>query len=193
MTTNRTGSPLRAILTTALLSSLALAATPAVALGPCEAAMQRASARHGVPLAILYAVGMTETGGAGYLKPYAMNAAGTSYIASSLPEALRKLDEYRARGITLVDLGCMQINYRWHGDKFANPTQMFEPERNVDYAARFLAELKQRHGNWTMAAARYNAGPDNDPAQKRYVCAVIRNLVRSGFGSWTAQSQAFCA
>lgn len=193
MTKDRTRSRLSVILTTAILSSLTVAVTPAFALGPCEAAMQRASARHGVPLAILYAVGMTETGGAGYLKPYAMNAAGKSYIATSAAEGLRKLEEYRAQGVTLVDLGCMQINYRWHGEKFASPAQMFEPERNVDYAARFLAELKQRHGNWTMAAARYNAGPDNDPAQKRYVCAVIRNLVRSGFGSWTPQSQAFCA
>ncbi|MBS9479329.1 lytic transglycosylase domain-containing protein [Ancylobacter radicis] len=182
---------LNAILTTALLSSLALV-TPAAALGPCEAAMQRASARHNVPLAILYAVGLTETGGAGHLKPYAMNAGGKSYIASSAAEGVRKLEEFRAGGVKLVDLGCMQINHHWHGEKFASPLQMFDPERNVDYAARFLAELKQRHGNWTMAAARYNAGPNNDPAQKRYVCAVIRNLVRSGFGSWTAQSQAFC-
>lgn len=162
-------------------------------LGVCEAAMARASTKYGVPLAILYAVGMTETGGNGTLQPLAMNAGGKSLVATSPADGVRKLAEFKARGVTLVDLGCMQINHRWHGDQFASVAEMFDPERNVDYAARFLAELRQRHGSWTMAAARYNAGPDNDPAQKRYVCAVIRNLVRSGFGSWTAQSRAFCA
>lgn len=163
-----------------------------VKLGVCEAAMARASAKYGVPLAILYAVGLTETGGNGTLQPLAMNAAGKSLVAASAADGARKLKEFNANGVRLVDLGCMQINHRWHGEQFASVAEMFDPERNVDYAARFLAELRQRHGNWTMAAARYNAGPNNDPAQKRYVCAVIRNLVRSGFGSWTAQSRAFC-
>ena len=70
--------------------------------------------------------------------------------------------------------------------------QMFEPAANVDYAARFLKELKAREGNWTMAVARYHAGPNNDPAQKRYVCRVIANMVATGFGAWTGQSRAFC-
>jgi len=69
---------------------------------------------------------------------------------------------------------------------------MFEPAANVEYAARFLKELKAREGNWTMAVARYHAGPDNDPAQKRYVCRVIANMVATGFGAWTSQSRAFC-
>ena len=43
-----------------------------------------------------------------------------------------------------------------------------------------------------MAVARYHAGPDNDPAQKRYVCRVIANMVATGFGAWTPQSRAFC-
>ena len=43
-----------------------------------------------------------------------------------------------------------------------------------------------------MAVARYHAGPDNDPAQKKYICRVIGNLVASGFGAWTPQAKAFC-
>lgn len=182
-----------ALLIAALTTSLGLAqAAPAAPLGRCEAAMERASARYGVPLAILYAVGLTETGGNGTLQPLAMNGGGESYVAASPVDGERKLGEFTRRGVTLVDLGCMQINYRWHGDQFASVAQMFDPERNVDYAARFLAQLKQQYGNWTMAAARYNAGPNNDPAQKRYVCAVIRNMVRSGFGNWTETSRRFC-
>ena len=69
---------------------------------------------------------------------------------------------------------------------------MLDPHKNVDYAARFLKELRKREGSWTLAVARYHAGPNNNPAQKRYVCAVITNMVATGFGAWTAQSQAFC-
>ena len=43
-----------------------------------------------------------------------------------------------------------------------------------------------------MAVARYHAGPDNDPAQKRYVCRVIANMVATGFGKWTGNARAFC-
>jgi soluble lytic murein transglycosylase-like protein len=44
-----------------------------------------------------------------------------------------------------------------------------------------------------MAVARYHAGPNNNPAQKRYICAVIRNLVATGFGAWTPEAKRFCA
>jgi soluble lytic murein transglycosylase-like protein len=69
---------------------------------------------------------------------------------------------------------------------------MFDPARNVRYAANFLKELRQREGSWTLAVARYNAGPNNEPAQKKYVCAVIRNMVASGMGRWTPNARAFC-
>ena len=43
-----------------------------------------------------------------------------------------------------------------------------------------------------MAVARYHAGPNNDPAQKRYVCRVITNMVATGFGRWTPEARQFC-
>ncbi len=69
---------------------------------------------------------------------------------------------------------------------------MFDPHKNVDYAARFLKDLRQSEGSWTLAVGRYNAGKNNDPAQKRYVCRVLGRLVESGFGAWTSRSTAFC-
>jgi soluble lytic murein transglycosylase-like protein len=43
-----------------------------------------------------------------------------------------------------------------------------------------------------MAVARYHAGPNNNPAQKRYVCRVITNMVATGFGQWTDEARRFC-
>lgn len=158
----------------------------------CEREMTQAAARHDVPLGVLYSVGLAETGRKGSLAPYALNIEGRAAFAASAGDALRLFEAARATGVKLIDLGCMQINHHYHGGEFPSPRAMLDPHRNVDYAARFLKELRQREGSWTMAVARYHAGPHNDPAQKRYVCRVIANMVASGFGAWTAQARRFC-
>lgn len=168
------------------------ASAPAHADAVCEKEMHAASRLHDVPLPILYAVGMTESGNKGSLHRFAMNIEGKSYFASSVADALSAFKTARAKGKKLIDVGCMQINHHFHGEKFKSVAQMFEPRANVEYAARFLSELRKREGSWTLAVARYHAGPNNNPAQKRYVCAVITNMVASGFGEWTTNSRRFC-
>src|SRR5690625_22135 len=165
---------------------------PAGAESICEREMTRAAAAYDVPLGVLYAVGMTESGRRGSLQPYAMNIEGRAHFAASAAEAVSEFRAARLQGRRLIDLGCMQINHHYHGEKFASVEAMLDPRLNVAYAASFLRELRAREGSWTMAVARYHAGPNNDPAQKRYVCAVIRNMVTSGFGAWTPDAKAFC-
>ncbi|MFK3667206.1 transglycosylase SLT domain-containing protein [Ochrobactrum teleogrylli] len=154
--------------------------------------MHRASARYDVPLGILYAVGLTETGRKNSLQPYAMNIEGRAEFLPSQVAALKRFTEVRAAGAKLIDLGCMQINYYYHGQEFPSVAAMLMPSLNVDYAARFLKQLHTREGNWTMAVARYHAGPNNNPAQKRYVCRVMANMVATGFGNWTPDAKIFC-
>jgi soluble lytic murein transglycosylase-like protein len=165
-----------------------LAQTP----NPCEAQMQGAAQRYNIPLAVFYAVGLLETGGKDGLRPYTMNIEGRPSFNETLPEALTAFEAARAKGAKLIDIGCMQINYRWHGEHFSSVSEMFDPAHNVDYAARFLRDLRAREGSWTLAVARYNAGPNNNAAQKVYVCGVIRRMVASGFGSWTDNARTFC-
>lgn len=145
-----------------------------------------------MPAGILYSVGLAETGRKGSLQPNALNIAGKPVFAQSAAEAVRLAEAARRDGIKLVDLGCMQINRHFHGSEFSSLDAMLDPHENVDYAARFLAKLHSRHETWSMAVARYHAGPDNDPAQKQYVCRVIANLAATGFGRWTPNARAFC-
>jgi soluble lytic murein transglycosylase-like protein len=158
----------------------------------CERQMQSAAVRYKVPLGVLYAVGMTETGRKGSLHPHALNVEGRTVFTSSPEEALAAFRQSSSQGAKLIDLGCMQINHHYHAKAFASVNEMLDPEANVAYAAQFLKHLRESEGSWTMAVARYHAGPNNNPAQKRYVCAVIRNLVASGFGAWTPEARAFC-
>jgi len=162
------------------------------ALGTCERQMAAAARKYGVPLGFLYAIGLTETGRKASLHPWALNIEGRTVFASSPAEALRIFRKARSEGRKLIDLGCMQINHHYHGGQFGSAREMLDPRRNVDYAARFLKRLYRKEGSWTLAAARYHAGPNNNAAQKRYVCVVIRNLVATGFGRWTASARAFC-
>lgn len=159
----------------------------------CEREMIRAARDHATPVAVLYAVALTETGQRGALHAYAMNVEGRPVFNASLNEALATFETSRTRGAKMIDVGCMQVNHHFHGRQFGSIAEMFDPKRNVDYAARFLRTLRAREGSWTAAVARYHAGPGNAPAQRRYVCAVIRNMVASGFGAWTPESRAFCA
>jgi soluble lytic murein transglycosylase-like protein len=179
-------------LAAAAIFSFSLSASAQASTNICEREMARASKTYQVPLSMLYAVGLTETGRRGSLQPYAMNIEGRAFFGANLSEALRRFEEARASGAKLIDIGCMQIDHHYHASHFASLADMFEPSRNVDYAAQFLQSLRAQEGSWTLAVARYHAGPDNNPAQKQYVCAVIANMVASGFGAWTANAKAFC-
>ncbi|MCY6382382.1 transglycosylase SLT domain-containing protein [Hoeflea prorocentri] len=177
---------------TALFLTLFISSASVAYASACERHIAAAAKRHGVPVGILYSVGLTETGRKGSLHPYALNIEGKAVFARNLSEALKAFHAARRDGRTLIDLGCMQVNHYYHRDQFADLAAMLDPARNVDYAAKFLARLRGRHESWTMAVARYHAGPDNDPAQRKYVCRVIKNLVATGYGRWTAQAKAFC-
>ncbi len=191
---------MRTIALSALFAAISISSAAAATPRPehnafnavCEAEMTRAASQHGVPLGILFAVALNETGRRGWLHPYALNVAGKSHFPQSPAEAVEIFRRERARGVRLIDLGCMQINHHYHAKEFGSVEAMLDPGTNVEYAAVFLKRLKAQHGTWTMAAARYHAGPGNTPAQKRYVCGVIRNMIASGFGEWTANARAFC-
>ena len=186
------GTFVLAYLVPALLSfSLCWQSTPAAA-GDCENEINKAAQKHGVPVEVLQAVGETETGRGDGLRANALNVAGRSHYDLTPEEAKRIFADASRRGIKLIDVGCMQINHHYHKQHFTSVSDMLEPARNVDYAARFLRELYQEENNWTVAVARYHAGKRNQPAQRRYVCAVIGKLIAAGKAAWTNAARTFC-
>jgi soluble lytic murein transglycosylase-like protein len=184
---------------TVLLLAVALSFSKGSALAaqgeawPCEKHLAPVSEKEGVPLGVLYAVGLTESGRKSRLHPYALNIEGETVFAKNRDDALATFSRARKAGKKLIDLGCMQVNHYYHGANFSSPAEMLVPEKNIVYAARFLKQLKQEHGSWTMAVARYHASAGNKKAQKTYICSIIRNLVKTGFGQWTPEAKAFCS
>ncbi len=127
----------------------------------CEEAAARASAQSGVPLSVLRAIALTETGrtreGAFRPWPWTVNMEGAGKWFDSFEEARAYVAERHARGARSYDVGCFQINYRWHGQHFASLDQMFDPDANAAYAARFLSELHAEFGDWSRAAGAYHS------------------------------------
>lgn len=127
----------------------------------CDAAAARASAASGVPLSVLRAIALTETGrtkrGAFRPWPWTVNMEGRGAWFDSFEEAREYVAGHHARGARSYDVGCFQINYRWHGQHFSSIEEMFDPDANAAYAARFLSELYAEFGDWSRAAGAYHS------------------------------------
>ncbi|MBR9649659.1 lytic transglycosylase domain-containing protein [Thalassovita aquimarina] len=146
-----------------VLALVALAGPPTWASTvDCEAIAAKTAARHGLPRDLMPAISRVETG----LKqgdrgvrawPWTLNVQGQGFYFPTREAALKKLREVLASGVTNVDVGCMQINYRWHSGNFASIEEMMSPEANTDYAAKFLTRLKDRHGSWEAATRHYHS------------------------------------
>ena len=113
----------------------------------CEREMTQAARRYDIPLGILFAVGLTESGIGGHLHANALNLQGDTVYSLNRQQAMQRFQAAKASGMRLIDVGCMQLNYFYHGEHFSSVAEMFDPHKNVDYAARFLKELKQSEGS----------------------------------------------
>ena len=128
----------------------------------CEYLAKDAERRHGLPENILLSISRVESGykkvdGVRRAWPWALNAGGDSAYLPTKEEALDSLNERIKKGVTNIDVGCMQLNFRWHKKFFKNLSDMINPEQNVDYGARFLKKLHQRHGSWEKAVKHYHS------------------------------------
>ncbi len=127
----------------------------------CDSAAQLVARESGVPLDVLLAISLTETGrrkdGAFLPWPWTVNMEGVGKWFDDVRAAQAYVDRHFARGARSFDVGCFQINYRWHGHAFSSIEEMFDPIANARYAASFLTELHQELGDWSKAAGAYHS------------------------------------
>ncbi|MGJ8544688.1 MAG: lytic transglycosylase domain-containing protein [Sulfitobacter sp.] len=146
--------------------------------GVCIREILAAQSRHGIPNNLLLAIGLQEAGtkrnGHFTVWPYAVNAAGTGRLFDTRAAALNWVAERQSAGVDSIDVGCMQINLRWHPDAFASAAEGFDPRSNVDYAARFLKNLYRRTGSWMTAAGSYHSF--NPEFRAIYLAKLEKNI-----------------
>ncbi|WP_333672645.1 lytic transglycosylase domain-containing protein [Elioraea tepidiphila] len=155
---------------------------PAQAVNPaelCRPAIRAAERAHGIPVALLSALGRVESGrrdpdsGTFGPWPWTINAEGRGQFFPTKAEAIAEVRRLQARGVRSIDVGCMQVNLHHHPNAFASLDEAFDPAKNATYAARFLVELQQRSNNWLQAAAHYHSQtPEFADAYRRRVMAA---------------------
>lgn len=127
----------------------------------CDRAAANAAQASGVPIDILLAISRVESGRKtdGTLSPWpwTINADGKGSFYDTEAEAIAAAQAHLTDGTGTFDIGCFQLNIRWHGEAFSTFEEMFDPERNADYAARFLTSLYEETGTWADAVAAYHS------------------------------------
>lgn len=136
----------------------------------CAIAIERAAAKAGTPRSILQAIGTVESSG----HPWAVNDAGRSYIFDTRREAAAFLHEQIEQGRSNLDIGCLQVNWHWHGDQLGSPDAALDPFSNALYAASYLRSLYDSFGSWSAAVGAYHSR-DAGRAEG-YRCRVARAL-----------------
>ncbi|WP_366130053.1 transglycosylase SLT domain-containing protein [uncultured Roseovarius sp.] len=89
--------------------------------------------------------------------PWTVNMEGAGHWFDSRDAALSYVYAEFGRGARSFDIGCFQINYRWHGEAFRSIDHMLDPVSNATYAAKFLSDLHEETGNWSIAAGTYHS------------------------------------
>lgn len=169
----------------AIITAAAAAAIPSVAHAQsggyqtldCPNLIARTEASRNIPRGLLMAIAVTESALNGQPDPYAMNIAGRGYHATGFQDMTNVISANWQRGVKSIDVGCMQINLKYHGSKFPRMTDLLDPTTNVNYGASFLITLATEAGSWKDAVMSYH-NKTNPGRRAWYGCKVWNNYLR---------------
>jgi len=158
----------------------------------CIAFARKAEKTHGLPDGILQSISTVEASriqadGSYRAWPWTLNDAGKGLFFDSPQQVLEYLDANLTHPDTSIDVGCMQINTKWHGAFFETIDEMLDPASNVAYAASFITDLYHAHGNWDDAIRHYhsNEAKRNGPYLERVLASWNKNHPQSDRGGLT--------
>ncbi|MCF8483507.1 MAG: lytic transglycosylase domain-containing protein [Rhodospirillum sp.] len=142
--------------------SSARAETPARAL--CAAQTLSQNREEGFPEHMLTAISLVESGRwdqdlkARIAWPWTVTSGGEGTFYPTKVAALEAVRVLQAQGVRNIDVGCMQVNLRYHGDAFGGGLdEAMDPAANVAYAVNFLKRLYKETGDWAKAVTAYHS------------------------------------
>ncbi len=144
----------------------------------CQREIAEAEENRGIPRGLLASIATVESGRwhaarrAALAWPWTVTARGVGKFFRTKAEAAAAVRGLKAAGVSNIDVGCMQVNLRYHPSAFANLDDALDPARNVAYGADFLVRLRAARGSWRKAVARYHSAT---PSHYRpYAAKVFR-------------------
>lgn len=170
-------SSLSRVLLLFLAALICFIAVEAKANQSCREAVKAAEDAFGIPADLLMAMNQVETLWSNQAWPWSLNISGKPRRYKDDRSMTRALNEVIARTDN-VDIGCMQINWRWVGKSCAtDPRLLVDPRLNAKCSAMYLTSLYRQLGSWHKAVKAYHVGPNrtDKTVQRRadrYVCKV---------------------
>ncbi len=162
----------------------------------CRAAITEAERGANLPRGLLQAIGRVESGrrdpetGQFAPWPWTINAEGEGKYFPTREAAIAHVRQLQARGVRIIDVGCMQVNLHHHPNAFASLEQAFDPLINARYAARFLSELNGGRADWRQAAGHYHSQtPERAGPYRAKVLAAWEQEARNS-GETSAEAMA---
>lgn len=152
----------------ALLLAGIVAATAGAAETPanppdCRDVAAAAERQNAIPTRLLAAISLAEAGrwdrdrAAWIAWPWTVHAEGRGHYLPDKAAAVAMVRRLQARGVRNIDVGCMQVNLKYHPRAFASLEQALDPHSNVAFAARFLSSLRRDHRSWSKAVGHYHS------------------------------------
>ncbi len=156
----------------------------------CSTAIAAAEARHGLPPGLLGAIARTESGrpiasfGDVRAWPWSIDADGQGLFFDSKDAAVAWARQGLARGVKLMDVGCMQVNLQMHPEAFRSIEDAFDPQANAEFAARYLRQLQaEAGGDWNVAVGLYHSHTPELAAAYRDRVAQVGAGIVTGVGA----------
>jgi len=150
--------------------SAPLAATPEAfekEANTCISAIAQQERSKAIPHGLLQAISLVESGrwfertsaakGEIIAWPWTVTTGGKGHFLPNRVDAIAFVQSLQASGVENIDVGCMQINLKYHPKAFSSIAHAFDAHANAAYAADFL---KTRHAvsrSWLQAAGDYHS------------------------------------
>jgi tetratricopeptide (TPR) repeat protein len=144
----------------------------------CGIETARQEQRAAIPDHLLHAISLVESGRwdvdhrVPFAWPWTVTSEGAGRFLPDKRAAIDWVRQLEAKGVSNIDVGCMQVNLRAHPAAFRDLEQAFDPSANVAYAASFLVRLHDSTGSWPKAAAYYHS--QTLPLAVAYATKVVK-------------------
>ena len=144
----------------------------------CEKVIETIEDLTDIPKNLLLSIGKSESGrilknNKHVIWPWTVNHAGKSLFFDTKKQMKKYVLKNVEKKDFNLDVGCMQINLKWHKNNFKKISDMFAVEPNVSYAASFLLQLKNKHGSWDKAIKHYHS---SDPKKNKPYLIKVKHF-----------------
>ena len=133
---------------------------------------QRVATEIGVPCDLLYAMALTESGQSRFSQnqwrpwPWTLNIEGRGQYFSSRREAWVQLEKVVANESGSVDVGLLQIAWRYHQQALGSTWQALDPYHNLRVGAAILKRCFDSPLDWWQSVGCYHAPNDKGRAAR---------------------------